>query len=102
MYVCVCSPAGQKGEIMATLETKAKQLGEIIHGKYDQKHRCVFHCIVSPSGKLCQVQAKRGGNTITKQTIPWSRLEGVADDKIAELGKAILASIGQLLEFAAI
>lgn len=87
---------------MASLEKKAEQLGKEIHGKYDQKHKCVYHCVVSLSGKLCQVQARRGGDTITKQTIPWSRLEDVADNKIADMGRDILANIGRLLEFAAV
>jgi hypothetical protein len=87
---------------MSELERKANLFGKYIQGKFDRQHRCAFHCIVSPSGQICQIQAKRGGEVITKQTIPWSKLEDVRVDKMSDYGKTVLTQIGLLLDFAAV
>jgi len=85
---------------MTTLEKKANDFKKAIHGKLNKKHNCMFFCVVSASGALCQIQAKRGGETITQQTIPWKNLEDVKPSEIPKLGNQTLIAMGHLLAFA--
>lgn len=86
---------------MSALERKANLFRKFLHGKYNQKHKYISHCIVSPSGKLCQIQIRRNGEVIKKQTIPWSNLEPVPESGIEALAKETLSLVELMFNFAA-
>lgn len=83
---------------MTPLEQKAMEFKKAIHGKRNDKHNCMFFCEVSASGELCQIKAKRGGNVLNTQTIPWKHFADVKD--ISKLGMQTLTAMGNLLAFA--
>lgn len=86
---------------MSALERKANLFRNFIHGKYNKKHKVVFRCIVSPSGKLCQIQARRAGEIIKKQTIRWSYLDPIDEANLEGYAKSTLDQVGRMLDFQA-
>ena len=83
---------------MTPLEKKAMEFKKAIHGKRNTKHNCLFVCVVSASGELCQIQARRAGVIIAKQTISWTSLQDVKD--VSKLGADAVIAMGNLLAFA--